>query len=223
MRLQVLVLIPRCDSNVEVGVDLVDEANVLACELARGAFQRPQVDVEKRPAFRCQFDVAELGAQCLRSTDELTRLRRRGVLGDSTQFGITGVRVDETVFESVETQAQQQVFANQGSSIHIRTLVRRTTPPVRGGQAPSTIWNHATRARQEHRRILSSSDAQVACVSESSPYVEFDRVQWRTLRQSTPLVLTEEELVGLRGLGEQIDLDEVAEVYCGMVRKLVAS
>ncbi|MGB6276692.1 MAG: type I pantothenate kinase, partial [Rhodococcus sp. (in: high G+C Gram-positive bacteria)] len=38
-----------------------------------------------------------------------------------------------------------------------------------------------------------------SCVSESSPYVEFDRVQWRTLRQSTPLVLTEEELVGLRG------------------------
>ncbi|MCZ4520686.1 MULTISPECIES: type I pantothenate kinase [Rhodococcus] len=56
------------------------------------------------------------------------------------------------------------------------------------------------------------------CVSESSPYVEFDRVQWRTLRQSTPLVLTEEELIGLRGLGEQIDLDEVAEVYLPLAR-----
>ncbi|MGA9873189.1 MAG: type I pantothenate kinase [Rhodococcus sp. (in: high G+C Gram-positive bacteria)] len=55
-------------------------------------------------------------------------------------------------------------------------------------------------------------------VSESSPYVEFDRAQWRTLRQSTPLVLTEEELVGLRGLGEQIDLDEVAEVYLPLAR-----
>lgn len=55
-------------------------------------------------------------------------------------------------------------------------------------------------------------------MSESSPYVEFDRVQWRTLRQSTPLVLTEEELVGLRGLGEQIDLDEVAEVYLPLAR-----
>ncbi|MGB3371934.1 MAG: type I pantothenate kinase [Rhodococcus sp. (in: high G+C Gram-positive bacteria)] len=55
-------------------------------------------------------------------------------------------------------------------------------------------------------------------MSESSPYVEFDRAQWRTLRQSTPLVLTEEELVGLRGLGEQIDLDEVAEVYLPLAR-----
>ncbi len=58
----------------------------------------------------------------------------------------------------------------------------------------------------------------MARVSESSPYVEFDRKQWRKLRKSTPLVLTEEELVGLRGLGEQIDLDEVAEVYLPLAR-----
>ena len=43
-------------------------------------------------------------------------------------------------------------------------------------------------------------------LSEPSPYVEFDRKQWRALRMSTPLALTEEELIGLRGLGEQIDL-----------------
>ncbi|MGU3431857.1 type I pantothenate kinase [Actinomycetes bacterium M1A6_2h] len=55
-------------------------------------------------------------------------------------------------------------------------------------------------------------------VGESSPYVEFDRRQWRTLRNSTPLVLTENELKGLRGLGEQIDLDEVAEVYLPLAR-----
>ncbi|OLT34270.1 type I pantothenate kinase [Rhodococcus sp. BGS-1C] len=58
----------------------------------------------------------------------------------------------------------------------------------------------------------------MSSMSESSPYVEFDRAQWRMLRQSTPLVLTEEELVGLRGLGEQIDLDEVAEVYLPLAR-----
>ena len=55
-------------------------------------------------------------------------------------------------------------------------------------------------------------------VNESSPYVEFDRRQWRTLRNATPLVLTEDELRGLRGLGEQIDLDEVAEVYLPLAR-----
>ena len=58
----------------------------------------------------------------------------------------------------------------------------------------------------------------MARVSESSPYVEFDRREWRGLRRSTPLKLTEEELVRLRGLGEQIDLLEVEEVYLPLAR-----
>jgi len=54
--------------------------------------------------------------------------------------------------------------------------------------------------------------------SEPSPYVEFDRKHWRALRMSTPLALTEEELTGLRGLGDQIDLLEVEEVYLPLAR-----
>lgn len=57
-------------------------------------------------------------------------------------------------------------------------------------------------------------------LSEPSPYVEFDRRQWRTLRMSTPLPLTEEEVVALRGLGEQVDLLEVEEVYLPLARLL---
>jgi type I pantothenate kinase len=57
-------------------------------------------------------------------------------------------------------------------------------------------------------------------LSEPSPYVEFDRSQWRALRMSTPQPLTEEEVVGLRGLGEQIDLLEVEEVYLPLARLL---
>jgi type I pantothenate kinase len=57
-------------------------------------------------------------------------------------------------------------------------------------------------------------------LSEPSPYVEFDRTQWRALRMSTPLPLTEEEVVGLRGLGEQVDLLEVEEVYLPLARLL---
>lgn len=55
-------------------------------------------------------------------------------------------------------------------------------------------------------------------LSEPSPYVEFDREQWRSLRMSTPLKLTEAELIGLRGLGEQLDLLEVEEVYLPLAR-----
>ena len=58
----------------------------------------------------------------------------------------------------------------------------------------------------------------MARLSEPSPYVEFDRTQWRALRMSTPLKLTEEELIGLRGMGEQIDLLEVEEVYLPLAR-----
>ncbi len=55
-------------------------------------------------------------------------------------------------------------------------------------------------------------------VAEPSPYIELDRAQWRKLRQSVPLVMNEEELRNLRGLGEQIDLSEVADVYLPLSR-----
>ncbi len=55
-------------------------------------------------------------------------------------------------------------------------------------------------------------------ITEPSPYIELDRRQWRGLRQSMPMVLTEGELRELRGLGEQIDLTEVADVYLPLSR-----
>jgi len=55
-------------------------------------------------------------------------------------------------------------------------------------------------------------------VLQVSPYVELDREQWRELRRNTPLPLTAAELLRLRGLGEQVDLTEVAEVYLPLSR-----
>ncbi|AUH69648.1 MULTISPECIES: type I pantothenate kinase [Gordonia] len=49
-------------------------------------------------------------------------------------------------------------------------------------------------------------------------YLELDRKQWRELRQSMPMVLNESELDKLVGLGEQVDLNEVAEVYLPLSR-----
>jgi type I pantothenate kinase len=51
-----------------------------------------------------------------------------------------------------------------------------------------------------------------------SPYVELRREQWRELRRATPLTLTLEELVRLRGLGDPVDLDEVVDVYLPLSR-----
>ncbi len=48
---------------------------------------------------------------------------------------------------------------------------------------------------------------------DQSPYVELDRSAWAALAPSMPLPLTASEVERLRGLGEELDLDEVAAVY----------
>ncbi|WKD59554.1 type I pantothenate kinase [Corynebacterium caspium] len=51
-----------------------------------------------------------------------------------------------------------------------------------------------------------------------SPYLEFRRDQWLQLRDDMPQVLTANEVKELKGLGENIDLQEVAEVYLPLSR-----
>ena len=53
-----------------------------------------------------------------------------------------------------------------------------------------------------------------------SPYMHFDRATWAALRDSTPLTLSKEDLDELRGLNEDLSLDEVAEVYLPLSRLL---
>jgi type I pantothenate kinase len=51
-------------------------------------------------------------------------------------------------------------------------------------------------------------------------YLTFDRDEWADLRAATPLTLRESELASLRGINDQIDLDEVAAVYLPLTRLL---
>lgn len=51
-----------------------------------------------------------------------------------------------------------------------------------------------------------------------SPYVELGRDQWRSLRANTPLRLTADDVARLRGLGDVVSLDEVADVYLPLSR-----
>lgn len=53
-----------------------------------------------------------------------------------------------------------------------------------------------------------------------SPYINFTRDEWSALRNSTPLTLTEEDLVNLRGINDLISLDEVKEIYLPLSRLL---
>jgi type I pantothenate kinase len=53
-----------------------------------------------------------------------------------------------------------------------------------------------------------------------SPYLSFSRAEWAGLRASTPLPLTESDLATLRGINEDISLDEVAGIYLPLSRLL---
>jgi type I pantothenate kinase len=54
----------------------------------------------------------------------------------------------------------------------------------------------------------------------SSPFVDFDRESWAKLGENTPLPLTADELDRVRSLGDEVDLDEVREVYLPLSRLL---
>jgi type I pantothenate kinase len=53
-----------------------------------------------------------------------------------------------------------------------------------------------------------------------SPWEVLDRTDWAGLRAATPLTLTADELEGVRGIGESIDLTEVEQVYLPLTRLL---
>lgn len=55
---------------------------------------------------------------------------------------------------------------------------------------------------------------------ETSPYVELERARWAALAATHEQPLTQEEVDRLRGLGDELDLDEVAQVYLPLSRLL---
>jgi type I pantothenate kinase len=55
-------------------------------------------------------------------------------------------------------------------------------------------------------------------VRDLTPYVELSRPQWRVLRESTQLALTETELHRLEGLGESVSVDEAVDIYLPLSR-----
>ncbi len=55
---------------------------------------------------------------------------------------------------------------------------------------------------------------------ETSPYVELDRDAWAALGAATEQPLTEEEIARVRGLGDELDLEEVQQVYLPLSRLL---
>jgi type I pantothenate kinase len=53
-----------------------------------------------------------------------------------------------------------------------------------------------------------------------SPYIDFSRAEWARLRAELPIPLSEADLKELRGINEEVSLEEVAEIYLPLARLL---
>ena len=53
-----------------------------------------------------------------------------------------------------------------------------------------------------------------------SRFITMERDEWAALRAATPLTLREEDLDKLRGINDEIDLEEVAAIYLPLSRLL---
>ncbi len=65
-----------------------------------------------------------------------------------------------------------------------------------------------------------SDPAGLSISGESSPYVELERAAWAALAQESESPLTPDEVRQLRGLGDELDLQEVEQVYLPLSRLL---
>ena len=89
----------------------------------------------------------------------------------------------------------------------MRTVRQVTITSPSPGFAPA-------RARVDNRPVTSHPPV------PPSPYMEMDRTTWSRLSASTPLPLTADDLVRLRGLGDPIQLPEVEAIYHPLSRLL---
>jgi type I pantothenate kinase len=77
----------------------------------------------------------------------------------------------------------------------------------------------------KHRRFNVFGDGKNMLMSQKeqtlmTPYLQFNRHQWAALRDSVPMTLTEEEITRLKGINEDLSLEEVAEIYLPLSRLL---
>ncbi|AST93532.1 type I pantothenate kinase [Sutcliffiella cohnii] len=62
------------------------------------------------------------------------------------------------------------------------------------------------------------SKLEVIAMKPFTNYIQFNRDKWAELRNKTPLLLSEEELESIRGINEEISLQEVEEIYLPLTR-----
>ncbi|WP_349828149.1 type I pantothenate kinase [Brevibacterium litoralis] len=95
------------------------------------------------------------------------------------------------------------------------------TSATRGTDARTTgALTPDTTGLESARRLAGLAATRRDTEPAPSPYWDFDREEWSHLAQNSELPLTSADVERLRGLGETIDLDEVATVYLPLSRLL---
>lgn len=56
--------------------------------------------------------------------------------------------------------------------------------------------------------------------TSTSPYMQFSRKQWAALRDSEPMTLTAEELQTLKGIDDELSMNEIRDIYLPLSRLL---
>jgi type I pantothenate kinase len=56
--------------------------------------------------------------------------------------------------------------------------------------------------------------------TDLSPFLRFSREEWSRLRAAAPLTLNQSDLAALQGLGENVSIEEVVEIYLPLARLL---
>jgi len=56
--------------------------------------------------------------------------------------------------------------------------------------------------------------------TDLSPFLRFSREEWSRLRAAAPLTLNQRDLAALQGLGENVSIEEVVEIYLPLARLL---
>jgi len=57
-------------------------------------------------------------------------------------------------------------------------------------------------------------------IASTGPYLLFDRNKWAELRKSEPMTLTESEIQQLKGINDELSIDEVRDIYLPLSRLL---
>jgi type I pantothenate kinase len=99
-------------------------------------------------------------------------------------------------------------------------LPRKWSQKLRRGASPWRPGHFVLNRKQGRIRVVTSQRSESSTGEGASPFVELDRQTWSRLANQIEQPLNEEDILRLRGLGDQLNMREVRDVYLPLSRLL---